>query len=383
MRVMLATAIQSTPYIAPLLSVGHRVVGHASTAAALVPQVHVERPDVLLIILPFDGDVVIETLGTLAIPIVLLATEATTATEYEAHATVLPLAAGWEVIGQAITVAGTRAQTAEISSPAATISEAEPAAPPAKRLTPAPAVPVIAVPRMAAPAFQPCLLCPALGGVGVSTLATTLAAAGTEVGLNSLLISSDPRALAVRFALSLEDHAIPRAVDTHLTVVQVSAARWVPERAYDLAVWDLWHSGYSAGQTGAVVIVTRPTGEGRLATVQAASGIRRLGGDLRGVVLVGRGTLEPRAFSARCADYGITLPVLGVIPDDAQVYTLDETQGHALGSARYGPAARTLARALWPDLAWPTEDDSKDATGTAQSPKNVRELLSSLVEITD
>ena len=150
-----------------------------------------------------------------------------------------------------------------------------PAPPDAGQDTPTPLASERAAPAVAAPpqpasagqstsTFTPLWLYPVLGGVGASTLAATLAAAGAEAGFHSLALSADPVAFAARFGIALKTWDTIQPVTSRLHVARVKHNSWTPDRAYDLAVWDAGHSRVpeSAGRVAlllSLIHISEPT----------------------------------------------------------------------------------------------------------------------------
>jgi hypothetical protein len=213
--------------------------------------------------------------------------------------------------------------------------------------TPAPA------PREAA--ARPLLLLPVLGGVGASSLALALAAAGAEAGRPSLAVTSDPLAFSARLGPGLERPDVVAEVQAHLAALRAGERFRLPQAAYEVVVWDLGRGGLTAdlAASGPSLLLTRPTGEGRLALAQAVADVARMGGRVCGAVTGGTGSLAAPDLARLCAEDGAGLPWIEALPLDAQVPALEETDGHALDAPLYGPAVRALARRLWPHLPWP------------------------------
>jgi len=202
------------------------------------------------------------------------------------------------------------------------------------------------------------ILHPALGGVGSSTLALTLAAIGAAAGIDSLAVTSDVFPLAARLGFPPAERGVIRSI-TPLFSAVVTEGDFVVPRKYALVLWDMWQGTEDLIRTAPVAIVTRPTGEGLLAAVQAIFEVRSLGGVVAGLIIVGRGSLNPAECVRLCQEHGIDNVTTWQIPDDPMVIALNETQGHALEAPRYGPAVQALARELFPGLPWPVEEDTE------------------------
>jgi len=207
------------------------------------------------------------------------------------------------------------------------------------------------------------VLHPALGGVGASTLALSLAAAGAAAGLDSLAVTADVFPLPARLGFPLTERGRVRQITQHFSAVTVEG-EWNLPPTFDLVAWDMWRGSEDLVRRWPVVIVTRPTGDGKLAALQAAHELRQLQGAVAGICLVGRGTLTLEEFSHACQEHRITAPVW-TLPDDPNVYALNETEGHGLSAPLYGPAVLRLARQLWSTLAWPALDGCATAAPAA------------------
>lgn len=224
------------------------------------------------------------------------------------------------------------------------------------------------------------VLHPALGGVGASTLALSLAAAGAAAGLDSLAVTADVFPLPARLGFPPTERGRVRQIAPHFSAVTVEG-EWNPPPTFDLVAWDMWRGSEDLVRRWPVVIVTRPTGDGKLAAVQAAHELRALKGAVAGICLVGRGTLTLEEFTHACHEYQVNAPVW-TLPDDPAVYTLNETEGHGLHAPLYGPAVLRLARQLWSTLAWPALEGCATAAPAAVAAA-MRPNKRRLIEIVD
>ncbi len=369
MRLLLAgTAERLREGYTPLLRSGHKIIATATSLETLRSQAAREREhlDALLIVgeLTEDPTALAELLAELAIPTGILLSPHWEARTFAGlpHVLFLEGNVSWPVAAGAL----------------ANLAENLPPLPPQRAVAsaaPTPATTSLAVPPPTSPrpaprparspgsSDTPLILHPALGGVGASTLALTLAAAGAEVGLNSLAVTADVIPLAARAGFPPAERHLIRQLGANLSAVVVEGPWDVPP-GFALVVWDMWRGSEALIQRWPVLIVTRPTGDGRLAALQAAHEVPQLGGTVAGICLVGRGTLGEGEFIRLAREHRVTVPVWS-LPDDPLVYLLNEEQGHGLEAPRYGAAVRWLARQLWPALAWPSEEE--------ETPKRKRE----------
>lgn len=334
----------------PLLRAGHKIVATATTLNALRAGATQERQQVEGVLIAGE----LETPGELAhvlrelgLPAAILLP----ATWDSAPFADLPQVAILEPHLSWPVAAGALEALAPAPAPAPTVATASRTPAPRTAASRTPAPPVRPEARATIPGSPVIVLHPALGGVGASTLALSLAAAGAAAGLDSLAVTADVFPLPARLGFPLTERGRVRQITQHFSAVTV-AGEWNPPPTFDLVAWDMWRGSEDLVRRWPVVIVTRPTGDGKLAALQAAHELRQLQGAVAGICLVGRGTLTLEEFSHACQEHRITAPVW-TLPDDPNVYALNETEGHGLSAPLYGPAVLRLARQLWSTLVWP------------------------------
>lgn len=345
----------------PLLRAGHRIVATATTLNALRAQALQERQQVegLLIAGELETpDALAQTLRELGLPTAILLPPTWDSAPFAdlPQVAILEPHLSWAVAAGAL----------EALAPPPIVQTAP--------RTPAP--PVRPEARVRTPGQPVIVLHPALGGVGASTLALSLAAAGASAGLDSLAVTADIFPLPARLGFPPTERGRVRQIAPHFAAVTVES-EWNPPPTYDLVAWDMWRGSEDLVRRWPVVIVTRPTGDGRLAAVQAAHELRALRSAVAGICLVGRGTLTLEEFSRACHEYQVTAP-MWTLPDDPAVYTLNETEGHGLHAPLYGPAVLRLARQLWNMLAWPALEGcltAAPAAAAAVARPNRRKLI--------
>ena len=355
----------------PLLRAGQRIIATASSLIALQTQLEMEHPEGILILGEVGADeaenaeAVAEALAAILhaaqIPAVILRPSQWPPEVFAGVAAVVdensPLPAALAALKKFVPAKSIipkpkpsparSAPTSTVSALASTVS--------------APAVsaaPLSTARTMVSTEQALAILRPALGGVGSSTLALTLAAAGAAAGIDSLAVTSDVFPLAARLGFPPAERGVIRSIAPLFSAVVTEGDFDIP-RKYALVLWDMWRGSEELVCTAPVAIVTRPTGEGLLAAVQAIFKVRSLRGVVAGLIIVGRGSLDPAECVRLCQDHGIDDVTTWHIPDDPLVFSLNETQGHALEAPRYGPAVRSLARELFPGLPWPVEEPEK------------------------
>ena len=350
----------------PLLRAGHKIVATATTLNALRAAALQERQQLegVLIagVLETPGELA-NVLRELGLPAAILLPPTWNGAVFAdlPHVALLEPHLSWAV------AAGALEALAPAPAPAPTVAAA----------TRTPAPPVRPEARAVTSGSPVIVLHPALGGVGASTLALSLAAAGAAAGLDSLAVTADVFPLPARLGFPLTERGRVREIASHFSAVTVEG-EWNPPPTFDLVAWDMWRGSEDLVRRWPVVIVTRPTGDGKLAALQAAHELRQLQGAVAGICLIGRGTLTLEEFSHACQEHRVTAPVW-TLPDDPNVYALNETEGHGLSAPLYGPAVLRLARQLWNTLAWPALDGCVNAAPAAVTaalrPNNKRKLI--------
>lgn len=318
----------------PLLNAGHKIIAVVNTPQVLQVQATLERPDALVV--TDDLGLSSEALRSLLISLNTPAVVRGIALDLGALATPVAADAGWPGIVAAL---GT------VVAPDA-LAVAQPPASPENTPASSPVIAPISAPVSPSATPRRLVIYPALGGVGASTLAATLAASVTEAGVAGLAVTCDPLAFAVGWGVPLSERNQVRQIAPRLSAAVV-ADGWRPASSGAFEVWDMGHSDGSV--PGESLILTRPTGAGRLATVNLARRVMPAR-----VILIGPGTLTAPEFARLCADYGVRVQT-SVLPYDEHVLSQVETLGHALDTPVYGPAVRALARSLRPELPWPVE----------------------------
>lgn len=369
MRIIIAGQHVQAAY-QPLLNAGHRVLAMARTIPALRAHIRMEQPEGILIrgLLGYAASELADGLQTLPVPVVLLLAPDEVTPDLKAVATVLPLHTPWAEAAAALT---------EAEAPAPEPPPKEPA----KRRAPVQASERQA--RLAEPAVE-LLLYPVVGGAGATTLALTLAAAAAKDGIKSLVASVDQLAILARLGAVADGQ--PQRVTTRLYVTSLSRERHVAAN-FPLAVWEIG-TGYLKDDTwlrqAPLVILTRPTGEGRLTAVRAVHTLRRRGADVRAVVVARRGGLTGAEFERHCRGEDAHFPAVYGLPEDPQVPMLEDVTGHALDAPLYGPTVARMARQVLPDLPWPVEEEAEDtASGRTWGAHSIGRRLPIQIELTE
>ncbi len=354
MRLIIAGADTQKAYTA-LLNAGHRVLAMVRDFSSLKMQIEMEQPDGVLIqgLLGQDADEVTASLPALGVPVVMLLDADAVTPDLKQVATVLPLDTPWSDAANAVA-----------ETPPATI----PATHPQETDTPvsreAPQHKAAAASRTAhvdiANTPTRLLLYPVVGGVGSTTLALSLTAATAEISVQSLVISVDQLALLAR--LGVAETGRPQRLQSHWFAM-TTGRKWTVAQHFSLAVWEIG-PGYLGSDDflaqAPLLLLTRPTGEGRLSVVRTVHTLRRRDADLRGVVVARQGSMSPAEFERRCTGDDPDFPPVYTLPEDPQVTALEDHAGHTLQAPLYGAAVRVLAQTLWPELPWPVEEE--DAT---------------------
>ena len=380
----------------PLLRAGQRVLASAASLAALQAQLRMERPEGILILGEVGADeaenaeAVAEALAAILhaaqIPAVLLRPPQWPPEVFAGVAAVvdenspLPdaLAALKKFTPARSVIPKPQPSPARPATAKPVSAPASPASAPAVRASNFPTARAVGSTERAM-----VILHPALGGVGSSTLALTLAAVGAAAGIDSLVVTSDVFPLTARLGFPPAERGVIRGITPLFSAVVTEGDFDVP-RKYALVLWDMWQGTEDLIRTAPVAIVTRPTGEGLLAAVQAIFEVRSLGGAVAGLIIVGRGSLNPAECVRLCQEHGIDDVTTWQIPDDPQVISLNETQGHALEAPRYGPAVQALARELFPGLPWPVAEPEKQGVEPdGAAPTRKKRKRKPLFELTD
>jgi hypothetical protein len=342
------------------------VLALATTPAALEAQVRLEQPDALLIGGEFgeSPEALAALLKRLALPAAIIAPADWEMQPLAGLAAVLPPGTSWLEA-----LAALPATAPQSTSPAPAIPPARPAAP----LTPA-----ALLPSAVGPAPLRLLIAPLLGGVGASGLTLALAAAGAEAGFRTLALSLDPLAFTARLGIAATEHRILRSAQEGLFINILDRPEW-PAASFDWQICD-GARRWTELPTAPLVLLTRPTGEGRLAVVRALAELKSRAVPVAALILNRPGSLSVQEFTRLCtADLG-SCPPIYTLPDDPTVPELEDMHGHALESILYGPAIRRLARLLAPTLPWPALDSEK--TFQPPAPGNFRFKLPR-VEVTE
>ncbi len=388
----------------PLLRAGQRVLASASSLAALQAQLKMEQPEGILVLGEVGADeaenaeAVAEALAAILhaaqIPAVLLRPPqwppeifVGVAVLVDEHSSLPAAIAALKKFTPARSIVP-KPKPSSPARPAASAPAASPSPAPASTASP-PAASPSSIPigsAMISTERAMAILHPALGGVGSSTLALTLAAIGAAAGINSLTVTSDVFPLVARLGFPPAERGVIRSIASLFSAVVTEGDFDVP-REYDLVLWDMWQGTEDLVRTAPVAIVTRPTGEGLLAAVQAIFEVQSLGGAVAGLIIVGRGSLNAAECVRLCQDHGIDAVATWHLPDDPLVIALNETEGQALEAPRYGPAVHALARELFPGLPWPVEEPEKQDTEpepagavTTHKPRRSRKPLFEFVD---
>lgn len=383
---LIVVGTEASPAVyAPLMRAGHKVLGYANTTGRLAALAQLERPDGLLIVGAFcDTPAALAALlQQMGLPAAIIAPPGLD-TDPLTSAGVLVLDDGTDLVTAA---AALQARVGVPATPSAQpAGGSAPCPPPAAPAGVPPPPPTTSARPGDLPG--PLVLRAVLGGVGSSGLALTLATAAAECGMKVLAVSLDPVALAVRLGLPPAERDQPRRCGA-LTALVLSGPTATLPGGYDWIVMDRPRYATWAGEGRPQVqrvLVTRPTGEGRLAVVQAIAEWHRSGLTAAQIVLNGPGPLSAAEFTRLVtADLGACPPVTA-LPWDPQVAILEDAQGQALAAPRYGPAVQQLARQLAPALPWPALEPEKSkpaAEGTTAEPGRRWRLQLPRVEVTE
>jgi len=367
----------------PLLHAGQQVLGLVEDVATLCARVVLESPDGLLL----DGALcdtpaeLAALLTRLGLPAVVRAPQSWHEAPELAGWTLVAESASWVAAAQALEQAvGTAAADAAPAAPGPLPAEkpnftastrislglplqahcdprqhsplprpfgagASSAASPTSTSTPTPTAtaPTGPVAHLALYGTQP--------GVGTSTLAATLGALVAEAALPALTLWPTPDLAWARwgYAPTAAAHVVSLGPHWYGYVGAALPATLPPVQAVVQVLPAL------TADAPSTLLVARPTGAGRLATVRAVYAARATHTPLRGIVCVGRGSQPLHAWEQGLRDDGVTLPVWG-LPDDPLVYAHNERQGHAAETRHYGGAVRALVRTWLPDLRWPAAE---------------------------
>jgi len=351
MRLIIAGSLASPAVYPSLLRAGHKVLALATTPAALEAQVRLEQPDALLIGGEFgeNPESLAALLKKLALPAAIIAPADWEMQPLAGLAAVLPPGTSW--------------LEAVAALPATAPQSTPPAAP---------------LPPVAGSAPLRLLIAPLLGGVGASGLTLALAAAGAEAGFRTLALSFDPLAFTARLGIAATEHRILRSAQEGLFINLLDRPEW-PAAPFDWQICD-GARRWTELPAASLVLLTRPTGEGRLAAVRTLAELKSRAVSVTALILNQPGSLSLQEFTRLCtADLG-SCPPIYTLPDDPTVPELEDLHGHALESILYGPAVRRLARLLAPTLPWPALDPEK--TLQPPAPGNFRFKLPR-VEVTE
>jgi hypothetical protein len=208
------------------------------------------------------------------------------------------------------------------------------------------------------------LVYPVAGGVGATTLTLSLAAATARIGVSSLAASPDHMTIMSRTGVADQGYAQRIAEDL---CAMILSGKELPHE-YDLRICeiDLGLLSLVEMSHATVVIVTRPTGAGRLKAARAVHTLRRRGANIAAVIVARQGGLVPSAFERHCRSDDPDFPPVKGLPEDPEVWQTEDVTGHALDTPRYGSAVAALARELLPDLPWPIEDDNGNRPAHAE-----------------
>ncbi len=366
MRLIIAGSLASPAVYPSLLRAGHKVLALATTPAALEAQVRLEQPDALLIGGEFgeNPESLAALLKRLALPTTIIAPADWEMQSLAGLAAVLPPGTSWLEA-----VAALPTPDSKTSTPVPT---------PPTLIAPAPLTPATPLPPASGVPPLRLLIAPLLGGVGASGLTLALAAAGAEVGFRTLALSFDPLAFTARLGIAATEHRILRSAQEGLFINILDRPEW-PVASFDWQICD-GARRWTELPAAPLVLLTRPTGEGRLAAVRALAELKSRAVPVTALILNRPGSLSVQEFTRLCtADLG-SCPPIYTLPDDPTVPDLEDLHGHALESILYGPAVRRLARLLAPTLPWPALDPEK--TLQPPTPGNFRFKLPR-VEVTE
>mgnify|MGYP006279221573 CR=1 FL=1 len=369
MRLIIAGSDTQKAYTT-LLNAGHRVLTMVRDFSSLKMQIEMEQPDGVLIrgLLGQDADEVTASLPTLAVPVVILLDANEVTPDLKQVATVLPLDTPWSDAANAV------AETSPPTAPATQPQEND------TRISEvAPQHEAAAASRTAhvdiANTPTRLLLYPVVGGVGSTTLALSLTAATAEIGVRSLVISVDQLALLAR--LGVAETGRPQRLQSHWFAM-TTGREWTIAEDFSLAVWEIG-PGYLGSDDflaqAPLLLLTRPTGEGRLSVVRAVHTLRRRGVSLQGIGVARQGSMTLAEFERRCQGDDPDFPPVYVLPEDPQVAALEDHAGHTLQAPLYGVAVRDLAQTLWPEFPWSVEEEdaAREASASGNKPHRRRQ----------
>jgi hypothetical protein len=339
-----------------LRTAGHRILSLVRNLALLKAQIALEEPEGVLIrgLLGSDSDELTAVVQSLTVPTVLLLEPDEVTAALKETTLVLSADTPWAAAAKALSAASPPAAKSPTPSPPPAHASAAPA-PPAKqrarREKPRKSSGYVDISES-----TPLLLYPVVGGAGATTLALSLAAATARLGVSSLAASPDHMTLLARTGIAEQGRA--QRIDENLSAM-ILGGKELP-RAYDLQICEVDLGLLSLVDQlphAAVVIVTRPTGAGRLKAVRTVHTLRRRGAHIAAVVVARQGRLTPSAFERHCRSDDPDFPPVKGLPEDPEVWQTEDVTGHALDTPRYGPAVTDLAQEFFPDLPWPDEDD--------------------------
>ncbi len=356
MRLIVAGG-DATAYTA-LRTAGHRILSLVRNLALLKAQIALEEPDGFLIrgLLGGEPEELMTALQSLDVPVVLLLEPDEVTAALKEMTTVLSADTPWATAAKALSAASLPVTKPPTPSPTPAHASAAPS-PPAKqkaqrarREKPRKSSGYVDILKS-----TPLLLYPVVGGAGATTLALSLAAATARLGVTSLAASPDHMTLLARTGIAEPGYA--QCIDEDLYAMILSGKE-LPHK-YDLQICEVDLGLLSLiDQTpqASIVIVTRPTGAGRLKAVRTVHTLRRRGTHIAAVIVARQGKLTPSAFERHCRSDDPDFPPVKKLPEDPEVWQTEDTAGHALDTSRYGPAVADLAQEFFPDLPWPEDD---------------------------
>ena len=363
MRLLIAGSDTQQAYTI-LLNAGHRVLAMVRDFSSLKMQIEMEQPDGVLIrgLLGQAADELAAAWPTLGVPVVMLLDADQVTPALKQVATVLPLNTPWPDAANAVT------ETSPPTAPAARSQEDGPDM--KKSLSGEPVNTSSRTHVDIANAPIRLFIYPVVGGVGSTTLALSLAAATAEIEVQSLAISVDELALLAR--LNVAKTGLPQRLQPYWFAM-MTGRQWNIAEDFSLAVWEIG-PGYLGNDDflaqAPLLLLTRPTGEGRLSVVRAVHTLRRRRMSLQGVVVARQGSMTPAEFERRCQEDDSGFPPVYALPEDPQVAELEDVAGHTLQAPLYGPAVRDLAQTLWPELPWPVEEGAaREAFAPGEKPR--------------
>jgi hypothetical protein len=371
MRILIAGPDTESAYV-PLVRAGYRVIGAASRLSGL--RVFLQREKVEGLVVRDHPQMDLEDLQALveemSAPAVILLAPDRDASHLTGWIDVLPETTSWVEAAQALKEKAAHSQADDAPSQRSLPTRVSPpdfarvAAP--STVSPRPVRPHPPSSRDAQTpqhaAREQIYLYAVRGGVGATSLALTLAAAVAEVEVTALAVINDPLALAARTNLPLLQEGQVQYLDENLAVA-VGLPGWSPPATCTCVVWDLPRTiDPAALKGGQVVILTRFSGEGRLATLRAINDLACVGVAADLVAGQSDGTLSAEDFARLCAGNPDFPPVLGY-PADQEVAIVEEIEATALNTTTYGPAVRVLARHLLPGLPWQREEEQSERLG--------------------